>query len=718
MPPVDSRVGDMLVRVVVGAGLWVIGLSLVAAVLSGIGWWVPWVGWTVAVALAVLAARAMAWLPVGPTRPHGGAVRAGHASALALVAVVIAFGVWAGATHAEQLLPRRDAASNLQAAISLATTHERVVAIDAAAVGGPDVLALPGITLASPAFYAVGGSADPAIQPQFVIGPAAAYGLGVWAGGVGVALVLPALAAAVGLLAVGLLVSRTLGGWWGVAAAAITGLAFPIVHVARATYSEPLSLITLGGGLLGLLLAADGDVDDDGVSSSRWALVAGVLVGGTALVRIDGLRETILLLVVAGLALAQGRRWARPLLVGAGVSTAAAFAIALWLSNQYLGTIARSLVPLVGIGVAVAVLTWAGLALRRRGVGLPDRYAARLPFALAALTALVLAVLASRPAWLVVRQDPADPGSRYVAGMQARQGLPIDGGRTYAEQSVAWLDWYLGPVTLVLAAVALVVLVHRAAGRWSRGEVLPGWVAPGLVVVGSTLMTLWRPGITPDHPWADRRLVIAIPTVVVLALTALTALTSLAARPIPRPTPSSVTKSPGKTVNPGRFGLSRRGGVALGVLLAVAAPTVAATWPHAAARVERGELAAVEQACAALDDRDVVLAVDSRAAQEWVQVVRGQCGVPALATTAALRKDAKALASTVARVRTAVAGAGGRLVLLSADDTPADSLQELAGSWTTATSVVVLEDQHVLERRPDGLDPLRITVRLAVPTGP
>lgn len=708
MPPVDLRVGAVLVRGVVGAGLWVVGLSLATAVLSGVGWWAPWVGWPVAVLLAVLAAVMVRRLPV-----HGRVPATGPA--LALVATAVAFGVWAGATLAEQLLPRRDAASNLQAAVSLARTHARVVPVDIEVLGGPDVLALPGITLASPAFFAVGGAEAPAIQPQFVIGPAAVHALAAWAGGVGAALLVPALAGAIALLALGLVAGRMVGEWWAVVAAVVTGSAFPMVHVARATYSEPLSLVTLGAGLLALLLAADGE--DDG-PAARWALLAGTLVGGTAFVRIDGLRETILLLVVAGLALARGRRWPRALLAGAGASTVFAFGAALWLSNQYLGGIARSLVPLVGIGVVVALATRLGLAMSRRAgdrartpataarsrhSGTPGprgRGAAHLPLVLGGLTSLALVVLVTRPLWLVVRQDPDDPGARYVAGMQARQGLPVDGGRTYAEQTVTWLHWYLGPVTLVLAAAALVVLVHRATRHWVAGEVLPGWTAPALVALGSTLMTLWRPGITPDHPWADRRLVIAIPTVVILAVVALSA--------VARSTDGH---------RPGRAPRARAVLVGL-ALVGVLAPTVAATWPHATARVERGELAAVEQACAALHDRDVVLAVDSRAAQEWVQVVRGQCGVPALATTAALRKDAEALASTVARVRTAVAGAGGRLVLLSADDTPADSLQELAGSWTTATSVVVLEDQHVLERRPDGLDALRLTVRLAVPSGP
>ena len=88
--------------------------------------------------------------------------------------------------------------------------------------------------------------------------------------------------------------------------------------------------------------------------------------------------------------------------------------------------------------------------------------------------------LASRPLWQVVRQDPDDPGARYVAGMQARQGLPVDGGRTYAEQTVAWLSWYVGPVALVVALVVLSLVTRRAcvggaSGGWSRGSRPSSW---------------------------------------------------------------------------------------------------------------------------------------------------------------------------------------------------------------------------------------------------
>ena len=202
------------------------------------------------------------------------------AASVALVAVVVGFTVWAGATHSEQVLPRRDAASNLQAAVSLATTHSRVVPVDAESIGGSGVLDLPGVTLASPAFFEAGSSAAPAVQPQFVVGPAVVYAFGWWAGGAGVALVLPALAMGLALLALGLLVARVAGAWAGVATAAVTGILFPVLHTARATYSEPLAMLTLTAGLLAATLAVAAGRDAAGLGAAVGRVLSGRMLSG------------------------------------------------------------------------------------------------------------------------------------------------------------------------------------------------------------------------------------------------------------------------------------------------------------------------------------------------------------------------------------------------------------------------------------------------------
>ncbi|MFC7491582.1 MULTISPECIES: hypothetical protein [unclassified Knoellia] len=677
----ERAAGRWLQTIVLGAATWVVVMSLVAVVLAGIGWWFPWL----VLPLAAVAAAGSGWWAQGiPARSLP------VWTAALLVGISVGAGIWTGTTHSEQVLPRRDSASYLQTAISMAETHRRVVPVDPASVGGPEVLALDGITLSSPAFYEVGGDADPAVQPQFVVGPGGIWSMGVWLGGPIGALLLPALMSALGILGMGLLTTRIGAPRWSPLAAAGVALLFPVLHTARATYSEPLAMVTLGGGLLALVIAARQGARGE---VGRAALLAGVLVGGTAFVRIDGLRETILLIPVAALALAQGQRWPRLTLLGAGASTLLAGLAALWLSNQYLGTIAASLVPLVGLGVLMGLLATAMLWWQRRGGAVPQAVSRFLPAALGVAVLGLGLLLASRPLWQTVRQSPDDPGSRVVAGLQLRQGLTVDGGRTYAEQTVAWLSWWVGVPALVIALAALAWAFRLVASHWVAREPLPAWTGPLLVGAGSTAMTLWRPGITPDHPWAERRLVIVLPFVILLCVAA----AAYAVRHLSRRAPVAVAV-----------------GAGVAVVAATIIPTASATWPHRAERVELGALASVEGVCASFRDGDVVLAIDSRAANEWPQVVRGQCGRAALSTTQTLRQDPPRLATTVAAIDRAVTARGGRLVLLAAEGTT--QLEALrANDIRQVSDVFVAEDDRLLEQRPDGLVPLSLEVWTAAP---
>jgi hypothetical protein len=87
------------------------------------------------------------------------------------------------------------------------------------------------------------------------------------------------------------------------------------------------------------------------------------------------------------------------------------------------------------------------------------------------------------------------------------------------------------------------------------------------------------------------------------------------------------------------------------------------------------------------------------------------CGVPALALTSAVRSDEQLHASTVTSVAEGVAEQGGRLVLLAADSS--ESLEAAGLRGTQVVDATVREDEHVLERRPMGTDPLPVSVWLA-----
>jgi ABC-type hemin transport system substrate-binding protein len=106
--------------------------------------------------------------------------------------------------------------------------------------------------------------------------------------------------------------------------------------------------------------------------------------------------------------------------------------------------------------------------------------------------------------------------------------------------------------------------------------------------------------------------------------------------------------------------------------------------------------------------------VDSRAANEWPQVVRGWCGVPALSTTRALQQDPARLSAAVETIRSAVAAKGGRLVLVASDRTETLSALGLERA-VVGVDARVDEDPRLLEQRPNALVELPIQVWLGYP---
>ncbi|WP_432495565.1 hypothetical protein [Kineococcus gypseus] len=704
--PEPAWAGVLLTRVPVVLAAAVAAVTAVAAPLALAGLWAPWTALPVCLVAAVLAGRLAAGVPVVPTPAW---------AALAVAGTAAGAGLWAGLTRAEHVVLRRDAGSLALYAHHLATRHGLPVDPSLPALGGTGALADPGVSTASPAFYEVGAD----VVPQFLTGAPALFSLGSWAAGWQGLLLVPALLSVAALLAVGGLAARLVGPRWAPLAVGACALAQPVLHADRSTYSEVPALLVLAGAASVLVAATTaGAVAGAATSAARLGGGAGLLLGACGFVRVDALREVALLLPVVAVLAGRRHPAARALLAGAALATALAAAAAVAASWPYLASIAGSLLPLLAALVALAAASAAALRLARSGR--PARVRAltspRLGTVLAAALALVLLALASRPLWLVVRQDPADPGSRLVAGLQLAQGLPVDGGRTYAEHSVDWLAWYLGWPAVAAAGAAAVVLLARLVPAVQGRAPLPGWTGPFLVAVGSALLTLYRPGITPDHPWADRRFVpLVLPAVVLLATAALAAAVRAVAARLPRPA------GPARPARPALPAL-----VAAAGALVLLVPAALATAPLAGQRTERGQLAAVREACASFEDGDVALAVDERSRNEWPQVLRGTCSVPSaslVVPTAQGRpgtlEHLAALREVVQRQAARVRAAGGRPVLVAAGGRLAatDTLRALGVEQpVTVARVRTTEDQRLLTRRPDGAQ--RIVVELVTGVAP
>jgi hypothetical protein len=711
--PGERAAGAFLLRGCPFAGLAVGMVVTAGAVLVPVGLWRPGVALPVVVVGLALAWRLSALVPVRPV-PVWTAVLA--------VAIAVGEGAWAMATHAEHVVLRRDPGSYALYAQWIATRHGLPVQAGLDALGGSEALAVPGFTLDSPAYYQVlhGGTAD--VVPQFLGGAPAVFSLGWWAGGWTGLLLAPAAVAALAILAVAALAARLIGPRWAPLAAGSLALAYPVLHAARATYSEPVAVVLVATAAA---LAADATAARTG--QRALGVVGGLTLGMAGLVRVDALTEVALLLPVCTVLWLRRHPAGGGLLAGALSGTAFAAASALLVSRPYLHTIAGSLIPLAAGTVALALLCVLVVAGHRRGTrgrGSPspgtaaggtgaaggavdDTRAGRRTVVLggtaAGLVLLIGVALAVRPLWQTVRQQADDPGVPFVASLQSVQHLAVDGARTYAEWSLAWVVWWLGPV-LVIAAWAGFAALARSTVVWltrpgpaaGRPASAPVWLVPAVVGFGSALLTLWRPGITPDHPWADRRLVpVLLPTFVVAA-TGVAAWTVRWAR---RRLPATLLV----------------GTVVAGVL-ALFGPPLGATAPLAGQRTEAGELAAVRDVCRALRPRDVVVAVDNRGFNEWPQVIRGVCGRPAasLRVGGARLPDA-ALRASVTRLGRLVAAHGGRLVVLASgqDDPPQQVLTRIGLRPGQVTHLVTIEDQRSLARPPTHGNELRVGVWLA-----
>jgi hypothetical protein len=622
-------------------------------------------------------------------------------------------GLWAALTHAEHIIVRRDPGSYALFSQWIATRHGLPVQAQLEAFGGSSALKVPGFTLGSPAYFEVLHGTGAQVVPQFLLGAPSVFSLGWWAGGWPGLLLMPAVCVALGVYAVAGLAARLVGPRWAPLAAGSLALSFPVLFTARSTYSEPVALALVMAAAALLV-----DATATGAGERALGFAGGLTLGIAGLVRVDVLTEVGLLVpVIAVLALRRNRA-AGPIALGLLVGGGAAAACDLLTSMPYLKMVQGSLIPLAAATAALAPAS-AALVLvgRRRGwldgrpvahgeaagraSGLVQRWAGPAATAVTASLLLVGVLLAVRPLWQTVRAlDGSSAG--FVAGLQQTQGIPVDGARTYAEWSLLWVMWWLGPPLVAAAWVALAALSGRAVGwllgRAPDGPVVtaPVYLVPLLVGFASSLLTLWRPGITPDHPWADRRLVpVLLPTFVIAA----TATVAWAVRTARRRMPATLLL-----------------GVAIVGVALMLVPPLYASLPLATQRTEQGELGAVSSLCAELQPGDVVVTVDNRGFNEWTQVVRGVCGHPA----ATLQEDGVALPqerlrASVTQLADLVRSSGGRLVLLASGDDPAPDqvLTRLGLSPRRAAQLSTAEDERLLTRPPSRVTRINITAWLA-----
>jgi hypothetical protein len=729
----------------------------VAPALLAVAWLVPGTGMLLAGRLlarpmviifvplaAALCYFAMRRLPVSWPRsseaePDAASVavrRKPDVSAVALLAMLViaaGFGVWQAVFRSEQIFVTSDPGVYLQYGYWIAEHGTARIPVSAAAFGGAQ-----GLDFASPGFAVSGGSITPAFLPGL---PLVLAG-GTWLGGLGGALLMPAVIGGCAVLSFGGLVGRLCGAWWAVAGELVLAVGLPEVYTSRAPFSEPLVQVLLFGGLCLL-------IDSFGVRRRVLAGLGGLALGLTVLASIASVGVLLPAFPVLALLFVARRPQAGPFGAGLVLGIGIGLVTALMLARAYLSTLSA---PLHLIGLCVfgcyaisalllllaipAVRAWVRrvLAYRVRVIGfkgqvsfLPSLAGVAQWLALV-LPVVVLVGLAERPFLQTVRGQTDPAMIRAVAALQRAEGLTVDGLRQYYESSLHWVLWYLGAPALLLACAGAAGLGRRsveAVLEWrsrvsaAAAPEMPLWGLPFAIVAWSVVTVLWDPSVVPWQPMASHRLVpVVLPGLVLfgiwmsswlmarasafgatraaLVVVATCCVLALAVPPL-------VT-----TLNPGRSNSATSAGSS-GISKLTSQVQLRGV---GASATYGGSIAAASALCAAIGPSASVLVTDASTAATFAPVIRGLCGQPA-----ALVVPGPSAAASTAGLEQAVSSveqAGRRPVLLGATRASVS----LPGSVPQqAVSLRTSGDAESLTGAPTGTWPVTYSAWLSVPSG-
>jgi hypothetical protein len=632
------------------------------------------------------------------------------------VAVAVVFAVWQIAERTEQIIYLRDPSTYLQVGYWLAHHGVLPISNSVAAFNGSH----PDLSFASVNYYPRGAG----IVPQFMTGMPMVLAASVWLGGLPAALVTTPLIGACAVLSFGGLAGRLAGPRWAPAAAAVLAVSLPEQYTSRSTFSEPLAQVLLFGGLC---LLADSLVVKRTVSAADQAsgpghapgqdrvlaALSGLALGLTILVRIDGLSDILPAIPFLGLLLAARRRQAVPFGVGLVIGVGYGLADGYLLSRPYLDLEAPSLRPLA-LGTAVlVVLTVVGVALTSRPAAKEKlarwrtaKAARWLPAAAAALTVLVFVGFAIRPLVQTVAGETDPTSIAYVAELQKLARLPIDGRQQYYQDSLYWVIWYIGIPAVLLGAFGLAILARRglrALLTWQDpARALRVWALPWMIALWVLVTVLYRPAVSPDQPWASRRLVpFVLPGLILGAIWASVWLKERAGQLGRTRVTSAVVAS-----------------CCVASLLIPAALTnldigftKAASGRHlsvhgmAFRRIGTGELATVTKLCADIGPDASVVILDSLTSDRFAQLVRGMCDTP----TAMLTKVTR---DTVGATVIGIEGAGRRPVLLAENQS---ELGSYGGTPREVVNLLTTQEAHNLTSPPTRTWFIHYTLWLSIP---
>lgn len=421
---------------------------------------------------------------------------------LALLAVLV-WGAWNITLTSQHIFTNRDPATYANAAAWLVNHNSLRIEVPSFTDN------LQGFTNSSPGFTQSGDTTVSSQGQDFLPVLIASVGKVV---GEYKMLHAPVLLAMVALLAVYGFARLFLKPQWALLALATLSFTLPMLYFTRDAYTEPLTMGLLFAGMTLIWTAIKTQ------QRSAW-LLAGLVLGASAMTRIDvyiALAGIIFFVAIMLCDIPKNQR--RQTAVNALLFLAAlAFFAALSFvdmtrfSLSYLVFHKKLIMQeLLGLGAVMVIgagcvaLAWrpSRFALWRRSLGRSTYVGAAFLILLAGL------ILYSRPLWFTGQtpQQNAD-----VAALQERRGLPIE-PRSYTEQSVNWVAWY---ISLPLATLGLIGLSLGMVGARQQRVLLLGVMA--VSVTG--LVYFIHPSVAPDQIWASRRyLPMVLPGLVIFAM--------------------------------------------------------------------------------------------------------------------------------------------------------------------------------------------------------
>ena len=579
-----DRSAHPVARALVFALSATLALAGVGILLGIAGVFTIWLVLPVGLAVGYLIARL--WTPVGEATNGRSSLAWWLAAGIALIAVVTN-----SFFPSEQVIGGRDGQTYLATGAWLAAEGDLFVDARQGPFADAEDLEFRG-----PGFY--DSREDGRLNPQFLHGLPALLATGRTIGGDWLMFRVNAILGGLALLAVFAFARLLVGGWLALLVEATLAVNLVFAFYARAPFSEILAMLLIFGGLWALWSARD-------VGSKRAATLAGLLVGGSFLARIDTL---VLLIPLVALLVYEQRRSAlspehravvRGLWMGLVPVLVLGFVDLIVVSPDYLIEQRRNVLPILVLVVGVVAFdavvgSRIGSFVRRMPAPVRDRIAwAGAAFVVAlAVFAYFVRPLVQEVGGSPYFRLPLDPIER-AAGE----------GRSFSENSARWLGWYLGPIGVFAGFLGWAWLTRRVMSG-ARRRALP------FLGMFSTMavLYLWRPTINPDHIWAMRRfLPVVIPGMLVMGAFLLGEIWKVSAR--------------SKRALPARLLVGVvAAGMFTGSLMVLA--------PRAYLHEFDGLAADLQRACEVVGDDAAILVVGDVLDRNLLQSFRSYCSIP------------------------------------------------------------------------------------------